>query len=240
MNLICKYLGGSHSYGLNTPESDIDFRGIFLNDKISTIIGLDRHEHQLTQTDSEDSVYMEFRNALKLLRTANTQMLECLYNDAWLEITNRWVEVQKYKARLVSSEKLFSCLRGYMQGELKLSNGERTGKLGSKRKNQIDTWGFSPKNFVNYFRLSYCGRMYFTNGYFPVNIMRDSEEFGNFLLDIKTNPQKYTKNQLNELAAKDEESLKYSYENRNYNTNFDEELANRLCLSAYKDILNNL
>ncbi|NBQ69782.1 MAG: hypothetical protein EBU46_13540, partial [Nitrosomonadaceae bacterium] len=85
MKIICKMLGGSHSYGLQTATSDIDYRGVFLNTDVSTIIGLDRFEHQDLKSDTEDSFYWELRHFLNLLRRGNTQGLELLFNQYWLE-----------------------------------------------------------------------------------------------------------------------------------------------------------
>ena len=40
-------------YGLSTPESDFDYRGVFLNENISTILGLDRYEHKDLRNESQ-------------------------------------------------------------------------------------------------------------------------------------------------------------------------------------------
>ena len=40
-------------------------------------------------------------------------------------------------------------------------------------------------------RLCLCGEVFFQDGYFPVNVRTIKD--GDFLFDIKTNPQKYTK-----------------------------------------------
>lgn len=237
MKLICKQLGGSHSYGLNTATSDTDYRGIYLNQSIGDIIGLGRDEHHQKQGGGDDEVYTEFRNALKLLRGANTQMVELLFNDEWIEISPDWVMVQKNRSRLVSSEKLFSCLRGYMQGELKLANGERTGKLGGKRKSALDKYGFSPKNFVQLFRLAWAGCIYFQKGHFPVNVLKEDTAFAETLLEIKTRPETVTRTELNERAAQWESKLVEAFENRKFHTNFSEEVANELSLRVYGPIV---
>jgi predicted nucleotidyltransferase len=240
MKLLCKQLGGSHSYGLNTPASDIDYRGVFINTDLATVIGLDKHEHQITQNNSADESYTEFRNALHLLRNANTQMVELLYAKDWLEISDEWKAVIENRKELVSSEKLFSCLRGYMQGELRLANGERTGKLGGKRKDAIDKYGFSPKNFVQLFRLAWAGSIYFKQGYFPVNVTDSAPSFAQTLMAIKTTPQTFTKETLNAMATQWDTDLVKAFENRAYDTKFNEQLANKLCLLIYRPIINNL
>ena len=40
MKMLVKTLGGSTAYGLNTPESDLDYRGVFVNTDPSKILGL--------------------------------------------------------------------------------------------------------------------------------------------------------------------------------------------------------
>jgi hypothetical protein len=234
--------GGSHSYGLQTPASDLDWRGVFINTDVATVVGLDKHEHQQKQDETADEVYTEFRNALKLLRSGNTQMVELLYADRedFSFISENWLLVQGYRKRLLSSETLFKCLRGYMQGELRLANGERTGKLGGKRKEALDKYGFSPKNFVQLFRLSWAGKIYFQKGYFPVNVAKENNAYRDFLLDIKVNPSNYDVATLNEIAAKSEASLVKAFEHREVNTKFDEELANNLCLDLYFSVMKRL
>ena len=84
----------------------------------------------------------------------------------------------------IDTDNMFKCLRGYMQSELRLANGERTGQLGGKRKAQLDKYGFSPKNFVQLFRLAHAGVTLFQEGYFPVNVM--PFVFGEMLFKLKT------------------------------------------------------
>ena len=237
MKILCKMLGGSHSYGLATATSDLDYRGVYLDENIRSVIGLEKNEQQQVQNTEKDELYSEFRHTLRLLRQANTQTIEMLYNDTWLEISPLWKQVQFYKYQLVDSEKLFNCLRGYMQGELRMANGERTGKLGGKRKEAIDKYGYSPKNFLQLFRLAWAGSVYFLNGYFPVNVSKENPEWAKTLLDIKMNPHSHTKENLNETAKTMEYCLVKSFENRKITTKFNEDIANELCLIAYKDIL---
>lgn len=240
VELLCKMQGGSYSYGLATPTSDVDWRGVFVNTDIATVIGLDKHEHQQKQDDATDEVYTEFRNALKLLKNGNTQMIELLYSENFALSSHEWRRVQHYRKDLISSEKLFSCLRGYMQSELRLANGERTGQLGSKRKAALDQFGFSPKNMVQLFRLGWAGRIYFQKGHFPVDVAKEDKVFRNFLFEVKTNPAKFTKEWLNDYARELGEKLVFDFENRKYSTFFNEDLAHRLCLEVYGPIINEL
>jgi hypothetical protein len=238
--VLCLTRGGSHAYGLSTPTSDIDLRGVFVNTDVSHLVGLKRDEILVEQNEQHDKVMTEFRHALKLLRQANTQMVELLYTESYEEIDQFWTHVMAYRKDLVSSEKLFNCLRGYMQGELRLANGERTGKLGGKRKEAIDKYKFSPKNFTQYFRLAMAGRIYFQKGYFPVNIFQENPKYSEWLMTIKTQPQTLDVEYLNDEARKSEELLTLDYESRKYNTQFDEGVANDLCLKIYGPLIGEL
>jgi uncharacterized protein len=243
MRLICKQIGGSYAYGLNTPQSDMDYRGIFLHEDPKFILGMGcnvaSHEHYTRQNEQTDEAYKEFRNAMRLLRGANTEMVELLYADLWVTISPEWHLVRSFKHKLVDSEKLYKCLLGYMQGELRLANGERTGRLGGKRKNAIDEYGYSAKNFIQLLRLAWCGAVYFEKGYFPVNIQKENRLFAEHLLNIKTKPENYTKGELNSWAKAAEENLSIAFEKRQFDTKFDEDLANELIYEIYFKVLKN-
>jgi hypothetical protein len=236
MIILCKMMGGSHAYGLNTTDSDIDLRGIFLNDTISDTIGLSKFEHLNLKT-GEDTEYYEFRNYLRMLRKTNTQCMELLFNQNWLEIDERYADLQANKTRLIASKTLLHCMKGYMGGELKLANGERTGKLGGKRKAALDKYGFSPRNFVHILRLGWCAAEFFLTGNYPVNVMQANQTFGKLLLDIKTHPENYTVDQLNKMAAEAIAFLTDAYSVRKVNYKFDQSYADELCLRMYYPVI---
>lgn len=243
MQTICKMLGGSHSYGLQTPSSDIDHRGVYLHTNPDHILGLScnvgEHEHIVIQDATQDVSYKEFRKALRLLREANTEMVELLYNENWIELHPCWERVIQNRNQLVDSEKLYKCLKGYMQGELRLANGERTGKLGGKRKEAIDKYGYSPKNFVQLFRLAWAGCEYFQTGVFPVKVSDVNKSFSDYLVSLKTEPQKHEVKILNGHAAFWESHIQICFEKRKVTTTFNEKLANELCYIFYGNILNS-
>ena len=68
--------GGSIAYGLDTPKSDIDIRGIFLNPP-EEWIGLQRETEQLRLDDS-DTVLYGLRKSIKLLLNGNPNVIELL------------------------------------------------------------------------------------------------------------------------------------------------------------------
>ena len=100
-----------------------------------------------------DSFGWELRHALNLLKKGNTMVLEILYNDVWLEVTEEFKSIQSFRDKLIDSHKIYKCLRGYCFSERQLVLGKRTGVLGGKRKEALERLGYSYKNLVKFLRL---------------------------------------------------------------------------------------
>ena len=232
MKMLVKTLGGSNAYGLNTPKSDIDYRGVFVNEEPAKILGLEKFSHVQKQ-ETDDIVYYEVRKFFELLRQGNTGALEILYSDVLLETTPEFARIQELREKFVDTEKMFHCLRGYMQGERRLANGERTGQLGGKRKEALEKYGFSPKNATQLLRLGFCGQVLFGKGYFPINIKEENVEVWAHLFSIKTEPEKYTKAGLNVMFDEADMALSAAYDARKYTYAFDDALANEMLRAIY-------
>ena len=226
-------------YGLSGPDSDIDLRGVFVNDKISTIIGLDRYEHQDLKSETEDTFYFELRHFLNSLRKTNTQAVEILYNDEWQQIEPAFKQIQSNREKLIDSEYLYSSLCGYMQGEVRLANGERQGDIGKKRRSAIEKYGFSPKNWVNLFRLAYCGVYFFDHGVYPTNFVKYWPKLGKQLYDLKNNPERYQLADLQQLYLEAKQDLDEAYAVSTVHFKFSPDLANQILLDNYLPILTN-
>lgn len=232
MKMLVKSLGGSTAFGLNTPESDTDYRGVFVNTDPAKILGLEKFEH-VDKKETDDECYYEVRKFFELLKNGNTGALELLFTDETIETSEAFEDIRKHRMSFVDTDKMFRCLLGYMQGERRLANGERTGVLGSKRKVQLEKYGFSPKNFVQLFRLAWAGDVLFQKGYFPVNVKKEDPEFQAWLMDVKTKPENHTKQELNLEVDKWEARLKASYDTRKVNYSFDYAMANEMLRRAY-------
>ena len=224
-------------YSLNTPQSDKDERGCFLHNDIHNVIGLGRFEHQESRAGGEDVEFKEFRAALGLIRNGNTQMLELLHNENWLEITPLWQKVQQNKEKLLDSNKIFKCLSGFAQSEIRAAFGETTGRIsGPVRKAALEKYGFSPKNVVHTLRLLYTGIMFFEMNQYLVNF-DNWPAFREFLMEIKTVPQKFNAASLKKLCLEYDANMKSAFNNRTKTNQFDENFADSLILEAYLPIL---
>jgi hypothetical protein len=243
VKILAKFAGGSHAYGLNTPNSDYDERFVFVNEDIESIIGLGKNEFVDRRNDTEDCFGFELRHYMYNLKKTNTQAIEILFlNSRYFKEVHPFfiTKIQNNKHRLLDPEYFYRSLKGYIFGERRLANGERPGKLGGKRTEQLEKYGFSPKNFVQLFRIATCGREFFLTGNFPVNIRDHDAKFADWLLDLKTNPEKFNKDVLNKDVDGYEKMLDFSYEQAKKNgfkTMFDPTLANEILFDFYYPLL---
>jgi hypothetical protein len=76
MNTIFKAIVGSQSYGTATANSDVDYKGVYMQD-IDELISFG-YKEQIER--GKDEVYYEVRRFLQLLQSANPTVLELLYS----------------------------------------------------------------------------------------------------------------------------------------------------------------
>lgn len=231
--LLCELIGGSTLYGLNTPDSDIDYRGLFFASRKEYVAGFDSIE-SIVQTGDIDSAYYELTHYLKLLRKSNTQVLEMLFasESSFTRTSKLFNRIRENRYSLIDSHVLKSSLKGYVYSEMRLATGERSGRLGGKRKESVTKYGFSPKNFVQILRLCRVGRTFFTDGNYMVNVQLSDPSFHEELMDIKTQPQKYTVEELKARVASEYDLLVETMDKSDVNYSFDSELASDLIMIA--------
>ena len=199
MKLLCKYLGGSHLYGLNHAGSDVDERGVFIHTDPLYVFGYSDKDNKTVQNDETDLVLHEFKQFLKLCAKSNTQTLECLFAplEAFTELDQTFYDrVILNRKKLISTDVLYKSLCGYLHNERRLAIGERTGLLGGKRKAQLQKYGFSPKNIVHMIRLAESGRIFFETGDYMVRVEDFSHSLKDYLMQIKLYPESFDVNKL--------------------------------------------
>jgi hypothetical protein len=220
-NTLCRYVGGSHLYKLSTPKSDIDERGVFLNTDPLLVYGFNKNDSVVSVTDEHDVSLQELSHFLKLATRSNTQTLECLSildpgyftsldSDFWELVCCGWT-------KFMNSEVLMKSLEGYLYGEMRLATGERTGTLGSKRKNALETYGYSYKNCVHLFRLAECGRLFFEHDRWFNSLEEASPEVHQLCLDLKTQPESFEIGDLVSRAGDFKNRMRKAYEHRKTN-----------------------
>ena len=122
--IILKIRAGSHLYGTNTPNSDKDYLGVYLNTK-EELLGLQKSE-ELTQNiesklengrntkDAVDCKFYELRKFCSLALKCNPTILEILFvnKENILEITPEGEELLKLKHKFLSKH-LCNSFMGY-------------------------------------------------------------------------------------------------------------------------------
>ena len=114
--VILRCVVGSRAYGLNTADSDIDYRGIYLPpaDRHWSLSGvpeqLEFHETQET--------YWEVRKFIVLALKANPNVLECLYSPLVEKATPLAEELLTNRDRFLS-KLLYQTFNGYVMSQFR-------------------------------------------------------------------------------------------------------------------------
>lgn len=116
-NIILLGLGGSHSYGTNVPDSDLDIRGITLNSKEEVLLRKDFE--QIVDSGTDTTIY-SFSKMVSMLADANPNTLEIIFQDedSYLylsEIGKLLIE----NRHLFLSKKCFYTFGGYARMQLR-------------------------------------------------------------------------------------------------------------------------
>lgn len=240
ITFLYKCLGGSHSYGLNTKNSDIDYRGVFIPQNLSYILGVNKIEYveHINKEKGHDEFYSELKHFLNLLKKGSTQSLEMLFNKNFVYKNEMWDLITQERENLLDSTQIFKTLKGYAFRERRFFNGERTGNLGSKRKEAIERYGYSYKNAVQLLRLYWSGKIFFETGEFPVKVSDVDTATHDLLMDIKTNPEAFSVKTLTPLIDFFEKELENAYTTRKKTYVLDRDKINEICIKIYKQVIN--
>ena len=121
-NTIYKTVVGSTCYGLNTPESDVDTKGICIPPR-EVYFGMRNFEQQ---EFGADSVIYSLKKFVKLARDCNPNIIEMLYVDPKFILTmNKYGERLRENRELFISSKAKFTFAGYAFAQLKRIKGHR-------------------------------------------------------------------------------------------------------------------
>jgi predicted nucleotidyltransferase len=108
MKKICEMTHGSRLYGLNTADSDIDYKGIFLPTMEDMVTGNASHEirhstgaaHEKNTKDDVDTVYFSLQKFLKMACDGDTIAIDMIHcNDENLMATSPvWQAIVKNRS----------------------------------------------------------------------------------------------------------------------------------------------
>ena len=118
--LLFECIVGSTAYGTNTPESDIDKKGVYIQ-PIEDLITFD-YKEQINV--NKDETYYEIRRFIQLLQTGNPTVLEMLYspNDCVLKITPEFQLLIDNRDKFLT-KKCFNAFGGYAISNISKAKG---------------------------------------------------------------------------------------------------------------------
>jgi len=115
--IILLGLGGSHAYGTNTEESDLDIRGIAMNQKDELLL---QKDFEQVLDASTDTVIYSFNKIVRLLSEGNPNTLEILFQDKGdLLYLNEAGERLVDNRNLFLSKRCFYSFGGYAHEQLR-------------------------------------------------------------------------------------------------------------------------
>jgi predicted nucleotidyltransferase len=211
---------GSHLYGTNVPNSDIDVRGVVIP-KAEEIIGLDRFEYLDTTHREEDTLLYSLPKYIWLLLKGNPNVHEWLWAREFSTMTDIG-QVLVVSRKLFLSKKVASSALGYLKGQVKkMHTGGSTRDLGAKRKALIEQYGFDTKNAYHAVRLARVVQELCKTGEIKTYRSEDREEllsirngalsFGDIMKLIESETQAADRAfELNEAGLADEPDRKFA------------------------------
>lgn len=118
-NLMIRYaLRGSHSRGLDTPESDKDYFGVFIP-PIETYLGFRNKEFFQSVDGDEDYVIYDIKKYIELLANSNPNVLESLWVTNFVEIDSESFQSIVKRRKLFATKKIYDTFTGYAINQLR-------------------------------------------------------------------------------------------------------------------------
>ncbi|MFA5387704.1 MAG: nucleotidyltransferase domain-containing protein [Candidatus Paceibacterota bacterium] len=166
-------LAGSKAYGLDTPESDEDWRGVFVY-PTERILGLSKLCGPETIDDTEHEVVMhEVGKFVRLALAANPNILEQFYLSRYGVMTDEWKWLRDNREAFLS-QKVRQTYGGYAIAQMK--------KLEMRERQGLE--GFNPrvkrrykKHAMHCFRLLRHGAQLLRDGELDIRVSDRAELF---------------------------------------------------------------
>ena len=121
--LILKSVAGSHLYGLNTPSSDHDVRGIYM-DSFDDLFDITGRKNQEVSDDGQDIKFYSLYKFLGLALGCNPNIIELLWlpEDAIIEKSPLYDELVAHRDWFMS-KKAMHTFKGYAYSQIQRAKG---------------------------------------------------------------------------------------------------------------------
>lgn len=128
MKIIVKTIFGSHLYGTNTIDSDVDYKVVY-QDSVEDIVLKRSHDNNRVRAEdkSEEAEYIELRKFIKDLCDGQTYAVDMVFTPAHkiVQTSPLWNEIVQNKRQLLTKES--KAFIGYAMNQAKIytEKGER-------------------------------------------------------------------------------------------------------------------
>jgi len=117
-NMLLKAYAGSIAYGTNTPESDVDFRGIFCGNPVNILTPFFPVRESVDATE-EDTKYYELSHFMKLCLDCNPNILDLLWvSDEHIVFRTTAYDLLRENRHKLLSSKIAFTTSGYAMSQL--------------------------------------------------------------------------------------------------------------------------
>lgn len=121
--IIFETISGSHSYGISTPQSDIDIRGVFKNLN-NEYMGLEIPSEQISD-EKQNVIYYSLKRLFELLLLANPNIMEFLWEPLdCIKIISPTMQKLIENRNLFISKKSYHTHSGYAFAQIKKARGQ--------------------------------------------------------------------------------------------------------------------
>jgi len=121
--MILECVAGSHLYGLNTPSSDFDKRGIYLED-VRDVLNINGRQNGEISDDKQDIKYYSLGKFVKLASECNPNIIELLWvpKKAILYKSPLYDELVSHRDWFMSKRALYT-FKGYAYAQIQRAKG---------------------------------------------------------------------------------------------------------------------
>ncbi len=123
-NILCKHYAGSIAYGTNLPTSDVDFRGLFFEERFKFCSPFLNPRTEWEDKSEEDTKYYEMTEFLRRYVDASPDVIETLWvDDKFIVESSEVYEYLQSKRQELLSSKVQWTFTGYAREQFKRIKG---------------------------------------------------------------------------------------------------------------------
>lgn len=173
--LICKVIVGSQLHGTATPESDIDYRGIFINDLKLKLSPFKRNQETSWIEGEVDDTSYELAHISKMLTTGNATCWEILFSNKIIETSDVHQEMRENWKKFFTTDNFIKASIGYSRNQYaKFGLYDDIGVLGQKR---------TAKFVIAFLRVMWQCEQFLLTGEFKCSL-KESDKY-DYIMSIK-------------------------------------------------------